>query len=125
MQKEAYITMVTSKDYIVGAIVMAHSLRSTGSIKSILCLVTSNDLDDRDLESLSSAGLLPVKVDPIPAPSSSGIKEWDNVGYTKINIWSLCEWDVLVYIDADCLVLECMDGLFERYNVNISTTTTI
>jgi alpha-N-acetylglucosamine transferase len=113
-RREAYITMITTKDYIIGALVMAHSLKGSGTTRPILCMVTRN-MDLEDLDALRAGGLIPVFVDSIPAPSSSHVREWDNAGYTKLNLWGLVEWDFLVYIDADCLVHSNMDDLFLRY----------
>lgn len=113
-RREAYVTMVTSKDYIIGALVLAHSLEGTGTSRPLLCMVTKN-LDNADLESLKVGGLQPVLVEPIAAPSLSNVQEWDAVGYTKLNLWGLVDWDFLVYVDADCLVVSNMDDLFGRY----------
>ncbi len=113
-RREAYFTMITTKDYIVGALVMAHSLRRSGTSRPILCMVTRN-IGNQDLDALRAGGMTPIVVDSIPAPSRSHVSEWDNAGYTKLNLWGLVEWDFLVYIDADCLVLSNMDDLFLRY----------
>lgn len=37
---EAYVTLVTSEGYVVGALVLAHSLRLTGTQRPIICLVS-------------------------------------------------------------------------------------
>ncbi|EKX51383.1 hypothetical protein GUITHDRAFT_65972, partial [Guillardia theta CCMP2712] len=42
------------------------------------------------------------------------IDAWDQSGYTKLNIWKLTEFSKLVYVDADCLVMESIDDLFSR-----------
>ena len=105
--------MVTTKDYVVGALVMAHSLRATGTSRPLLCMVTEH-LDDTDVSSLTLGGLTPIQVDPIAAPNVSNVREWDAVGYTKLNLWGLIDWDFLVYIDADCLIVGDMDDLFKR-----------
>jgi alpha-N-acetylglucosamine transferase len=115
-RREAYVTMVTTKDYIIGALVMAHSLKGSGSTRPILCMVTRNMIDV-DLAALRAGGLTPVVVDAIPAPSLSHVSEWDKAGYTKLNLWGLIEWDFLVYIDADCLIVSNMDDLFLRYGI--------
>lgn len=39
--KEAYVTLVTSDNYGVGALVLAHSLRDAGSVRRLVCLVTA------------------------------------------------------------------------------------
>lgn len=37
---EAYVTLVTSEGYVVGALVLAHSLRLSGTQRPIICLVS-------------------------------------------------------------------------------------
>lgn len=39
---EAYVTLVTSNDYVVGALVLAHSLRRQHTTKHIVVLITNN-----------------------------------------------------------------------------------
>ncbi|CAM9286254.1 unnamed protein product, partial [Heterosigma akashiwo] len=41
------------------------------------------------------------------------------LGYTKLHIWNLVEYTRVLYIDADALVLENIDELFER-NTNFA-----
>ena len=112
-RREAYVTMCTSKDYVSGALVMAHTLHNTGTTRPLLCMVTKH-LDGSDLESLRAGGMSTILVDAIPAPVSSNVQEWDIVGYTKLNLWGMSDWDFLVYIDADCLIVGNMDDLFTR-----------
>eukprot|EP00939_MAST-03C_sp_MAST-3C-sp1_P000798 g798.t1 len=52
---------------------------------------------------------------PIPNPSAtSHVEGWINSGYTKLHIWNFVEYSKIVYIDADALVLEGVDELFDR-----------
>ena len=85
-EREAYVTMVTNKDYVVGALVLAHSLRGTGTKRPILCMVTKT-LDNSDLEQLKLGGLQPFVVEHIPASTKSDIKEWDDVGLCYFDIF--------------------------------------
>ena len=46
-EREAWVTMVTSDSYVVGAVVLAHSLQSTCTVsrqRPLLCMVTSEVL---------------------------------------------------------------------------------
>lgn len=97
-RKEAYVTMVTTTDYVSGALVMAHSLRGGGigiqptpaNCRPLLCMVTE-DFPDKDAEVLRAGGMQIVRVPPLNAPQDSHVPEWDNVGYTKLNLWNLSE----------------------------------
>ena len=55
------------------------------------------------------------QVEPIANPNSDvHVEGWVNSGYTKLHIWDMTEYDKVVYIDADVLVLENVDELFDR-----------
>lgn len=56
------------------------------------------------------------EVNPIPNPHSHvcHVEGWVNAGFTKLHVWDLDEYETVVYVDADALVLECVDELFER-----------
>ena len=49
-----------------------------------------------------------------PHAKKSHVEGWVNSGYTKLQIWNLVDYDKVVYIDADTLVLQNVDELFER-----------
>jgi alpha-N-acetylglucosamine transferase len=65
----------------------------------------TDEVTEEDKKMLQSGGLEPVLVTAIGAPRPSHVSEWDRVGYTKLNLWSMQEWEKLVYIDADCLIV--------------------
>jgi hypothetical protein len=113
--KEAWITMVCTSDYVAGALVLAHTLRSCnrGEPRPLLCM-TTDGITEEDTKVLRNGGLEPVPVQPIEGPHPSHVSEWDRVGYTKLNLWRMEDWDVLVYIDADCLVVGDMEVRMTR-----------
>jgi hypothetical protein len=59
----AYVTMVTSDDFVIGAQVLSYSLRRQGCSFPLLCLVTPN-VSFSSLRLLSASGLHPVLVPP-------------------------------------------------------------
>ena len=70
--REAYVTMVTTDDYVQGAMVLAHSLRETGNAsgRDVVCMVTNN-LSLLSIELLGKAGMKVVVVDPINRSQSA------------------------------------------------------
>ena len=59
-----------------------------------------------------------LEVEPLANPHGSrpdqAGKCWVDSGYTKLQIWSLhVDYDVVVYVDADCVVCENVDALFD------------
>ena len=114
MQREAFVTLVTSESYVVGAVVLADSLRGCcGDERPMVCMVT-DVVSDESRRVLKGAGMRVEEVTPIASPGTSEIAAWNQSGYTKLNLWQLTQYSKLVYVDADCLVVASMNDLFER-----------
>ncbi|CAM9780632.1 unnamed protein product [Discosporangium mesarthrocarpum] len=115
LQSQAYVTLVTNDDFVMGAEALLLSLRDTGTARQKVVMVTPavstgrrqvlNDLADRIVE-----------VEPLDMPGKerAHVSSWADVGYTKLRVWTLTEYSRVVYIDADALVLENVDDLFDR-----------
>ena len=59
MEKQAYVTMVVTSDYVTGALVMAHSLRNSGNAsRPLLCIVTK-DVESQDRATLQAVRAFP------------------------------------------------------------------
>ena len=108
--------MVTSDSYVVGALVLGHSLRRAGTTRRLVCMVTPCLAYD------SVASLREVWEIRTVAPLDSGdIRSLQLLGrpelgptFTKIRLWTLTEFRKVVFLDADILVLRSIDDLFER-----------
>ena len=58
------------------------------------------------LKNLPNVVLKKVPAIANPYEKSSGEASWVGSGYTKMLIWTLQEYDILFYLDADCLVVD-------------------
>eukprot|EP00485_Elphidium_margaritaceum_P013983 CAMPEP_0202731248 /NCGR_PEP_ID=MMETSP1385-20130828/187053_1 /ASSEMBLY_ACC=CAM_ASM_000861 /TAXON_ID=933848 /ORGANISM="Elphidium margaritaceum" /LENGTH=652 /DNA_ID=CAMNT_0049397541 /DNA_START=1 /DNA_END=1959 /DNA_ORIENTATION=- len=76
---------------------------------SIVCMVTKNAISDYSRRLLLTSGfdqILEIEHIPNPnAPATVHVESWVAVGFTKLRIWSLTEYDQVLYIDADCAVV--------------------
>eukprot|EP01083_Nonionella_stella_P191813 709667_1 len=113
----AIITLVASEDFIIGAQVMVHSLLETNSTHgfTIAVMVTNNISNDNKQLLLSSGFDQVIEIDEIPnpnSPSSVHVQNWIDVGFTKLRIWSLVQFDTALYIDADCVIVSDITHLF-------------
>lgn len=106
----AYVTLLTTDNYFAGTEVLIHSLRQSGTKETIVVLVTEA-VSKRIMEKLDQVADRVITVDPISNPHSSSAC-WNDSGYTKLRVWNLVEYDIIVYIDTDALVLESIDELF-------------
>ena len=57
-------------------------------------------------KTLCGAGLRLEEVQDIASPVESQVAAWNQSGYTKLNLWRLTEFSKLVYVDADCLIVQ-------------------
>lgn len=108
---EAFVTLVTSEPYVAGALVLGASLKRVETTKRMICMVT---------QGISTAQLSQffeiINVEEIASTDHDNLKllgrpELEKT-LTKLNVWKL-ELDKVVFMDADMLVLNNIDNLFE------------
>lgn len=104
-------TLVTSDNFVVGAQVLAHSLRRVGTTAPTFALVTPN-ISAASRAALASSGYRLIVVQPLAhGNANTHVPSWAEVGYTKLRVWQLTMFDRLLYIDADCVVHANVDHL--------------
>lgn len=125
----AYVTLVSSEDYALGALALARSLRRSGTSAPLVVLARGSFAGLAELE---SEGCRIVRIEPLPlsegfrarhtraaqhaaAPFTLGEKPafhdpLENFG--KLRLWELEEYERVVFIDADAVVLRNVDRLF-------------
>lgn len=118
INNEAYVTLVTSDSYVVGAGVLARSLQSTGTIRTIWCLVASKNISSQSLQVLKSIFDGVTEVDCLDSKDEANLallgRPELGPTFTKLHLWRLKQFQKVVFLDADTLVLKNIDDLFER-----------
>ncbi|OWM88994.1 hypothetical protein CDL15_Pgr024012 [Punica granatum] len=115
--REAYATILHSAQaYVCGAIVAAQSIRATGSNRDLVALVDETISDD-DRVGLEAAGWKIYTIQRIrnPRAQEGSYNEWN---YSKFRLWQLTDYDKIVFIDADLLVLRNIDFLFGMLEIS-------
>jgi alpha-N-acetylglucosamine transferase len=129
--QNAFVTLVTNADYIMGATALVHSLRRTKTAADIVVLYTGAVQPDA-LQKLNALGCRLIEVEHLPlsdafnerharknlhgaAPFTKGRKPdfhtpLDN--FCKLRLWQLTEYRTVVFLDADVIVLKNIDKLF-------------
>lgn len=113
--KKAYVTVCCGGDgYVAGVEVLGHSLVASGSTETRLAMVTG-DVSAPARGRLLDQGWLLRDVEPIGNPTQDTLlfPRFANV-FTKLRAWGLTDYDRVVLLDADTLVLQNVDDLFER-----------
>lgn len=127
----AYVTLVTNADYVTGAAALVRSLRHHGASADIVVMHTGG-VDGSALEELGLLGAQPVEAGLLPTsdafnarhqrktihgrnPFTKGRKPafhtpLDN--FAKLRLWELEQYERVVFIDADAIVVRNIDRLF-------------
>ncbi len=131
MPRTAYVTLVTNADFAKGAGALLHSLAATGTRADRVVMHTAG-AGGGALAPLADLGARLVEIDLLPtsdafnsvhardrlhgaAPFTKGAKPafhtpLDN--FAKLRLWQL-DYDRVVFLDADTLVLRNIDRLFD------------
>ncbi|CAH8500429.1 unnamed protein product [Schistosoma bovis] len=114
---ESFVTLATNDEYCVGALVLAASLKQSETSKELTILVTPG-LSSQMRQLLCSTYDNVIEVQPVitkgwSQPVIGGRTELIET-FTKIQVWSLTQFTKVVFMDADTLVLQNVDELFDR-----------
>ena len=122
--REAYATLLTTSDevYLAGAITLGTSIRAFDTLRELLALVTPA-VPVSWHDELRAAGFEVVSVDEVEefwwGKGHERCRSYDpdqdaRWGHesTKLRLWELEQYDALLYIDADGLLLGPADGVF-------------
>ncbi|XP_010110482.2 putative UDP-glucuronate:xylan alpha-glucuronosyltransferase 3 [Morus notabilis] len=115
--REAYATILHSAHvYVCGAIVAAQSIRMAGSTRDLVILVDET-ISDYHRGGLEAAGwkIHTIKRIRNPKAEPEAYNEWN---YSKFRLWQLTEYDKIIFIDADLLILRNIDFLFEMPEIS-------
>lgn len=111
-KREAYATILHSAQvYVCGAITAAQSIRMSGSTRDLVILV-DNTISDYHREGLEAAGWIVHTIERIRNPKAEK-DAYNEYNYSKFRLWQLTNYDKIIFIDADLLILRNIDFLFE------------
>uniref|UniRef100_A0A1J3I4M1 Hexosyltransferase n=1 Tax=Noccaea caerulescens TaxID=107243 RepID=A0A1J3I4M1_NOCCA len=110
-KREAYATVLhSSESYVCGAITLAQSLLRTNT-KRDLILLHDDSISITKLRALAAAGWKLRRILRIRNPLAEK-DSYNEYNYSKFRLWQLTEYDKVVFIDADIVVLLNLDILF-------------
>ncbi|KAH9689084.1 putative UDP-glucuronate:xylan alpha-glucuronosyltransferase 4 [Citrus sinensis] len=110
-QREAYVTVLHSSEaYVWGAIALAQSIIQKNSSKDLV-LLHDKSVSGKSLRDLRAAGWKTKWISRIRSPfaKKDSYNEWN---YSKLRVWQLIEYDKIIFIDSDLLVLKNIDEFF-------------
>ncbi|KAI8608706.1 nucleotide-diphospho-sugar transferase [Chytriomyces sp. MP71] len=115
--RNAYASLCFGDTTIDGTLVLFTGLRSVAARADFVAM--THNLSATGLARLSRHGIRIVPVQPLHADrfymtskKSASIEERDAILWTKLRAWELTDYDKVIMMDADLLVLENVDELF-------------
>lgn len=117
--KKAFVTLLSSISYIPGVMVLYRSLEKYGKTSYPFICVCSKNIKDTDVLPLKRIGiecliLEKSALEGIDMPTcNQGFEHW-NFTFDKLLLWGLTEYETLVFLDSDMIVLDNIDELFNK-----------
>lgn len=119
LSQYAYVFLVMKgNSYIPGVVAAVESLRQTDTKHNIVCLYTKDVTDNHILKEICDytheVPYLKYKTKPLLTEKQQKIyASWSNCSYTKWQCLALDEYEKILFVDADMIILENIDHLFE------------
>ncbi|KAF6173071.1 hypothetical protein GIB67_009991 [Kingdonia uniflora] len=111
VHREAYAMILHSAHvYVCGAIAAAQSIRMVGSTGDLVILV-DDIISEYHRGGLEAAGwkIQTIKRIRNPKAEKNAYNEWN---YSKFRLWQLTDYDKIIFIDTDLLILRNINFLF-------------
>lgn len=115
MLNNAYITLVSSQDYLIAALVLGLSLNKVKSQYPLIICYTNNV----DIETFQKIENIKYQLIPTIQYNNFIRQQYNNNHLintaSKVGIFTIQNYDNLLYIDADGMILENIDNIFNDY----------
>ncbi|MGN6196014.1 MAG: glycosyltransferase family 8 protein [Ginsengibacter sp.] len=117
--KQAFVTFLATENFLPGVLTLNRSLKRFGNTNYPLVVIVSEIISERSVKTLKECGLTVKIVKEIQSPYLIK-KDYRNFGstFTKLRIFELCEYDKIVYLDADMLVCDNIELLFQKLHMS-------
>lgn len=113
----AYFTLVENEPWVVGALVLGHSLRRTKTNAVLVCQIGPEVTDDstRSLKNVYDI-VEPAEKYAFPEGSINNFADVPrrlSFSFRRLNAWRRTEFQRITYIDSDVVVMKNIDDLFD------------
>jgi glycogenin len=111
----AYCTLLSTESYLPGVLALHESLKRTGTPYPFATAVSAH-IDPQIDPVLQAAGIIVRRIPESTAIPKEMIENNGHWGHTfdKVHLFGLSEFEKLVYVDSDMIVLTNMDELFDK-----------
>ncbi len=103
--RRAVATMISTDDYVTGALVLLWGIINYGQVasSSLICIVTES-VSESARKILETAGWEVILVSTIETDSSDVVEEKWRQQFTKLHLFSFIKYSQIIYLDSDTIV---------------------
>lgn len=114
----AFVSIMTSNDYLPGLLVLYESLMGTNTLYPFLVLLTEN-ISTEIISVIEKRGIsYKVFNEEITNPTDvDKSHRWFST-YSKLNVFDQTQYEKIVYLDVDIIILRNIDELFEHKHMS-------
>ena len=115
-----YVCVLSTNDYLDGVLILKENLKAIYSKYELLCLV--NEKITKHTRQLLEYFEIEYKDINNIAFGNNEKRNWDHYWkntFDKLNVFNLCEYEKIVYLDSDFLILENIDNLFDEETLSM------
>lgn len=120
MPKYVYLTLLGSNNYLLGTLALNYSLSSTNTQYPLVVLITEN-INSEVRKTLKLNNISYLEIPKIQLERKNGDKQeyphWENT-FSKLRIFGMTQFDKIVFLDSDMLVIDNIDELFNKENLS-------
>ena len=114
---KAYITLLSNENYLEGILVLNESLKKANSVYPLYCMLSPN-VDNSIQKRLEKANINCIRINKSVIDNQKSVNNeyfsyW-NYTFDKLLIWGLTQFEKLVYLDSDMVILKNIDLLFDK-----------
>ena len=109
----AYVTFINTDDYLPGVLALKKSLDRFNCENDFVILTVKKSLSNEAIKMLKSINCKLKTVGEIMNPSMNGENKGCFNHYTKLRVFEMKEYDKIIFLDADLIILEDIAPLFE------------
>ncbi|XP_046853025.1 glycogenin-1-like isoform X3 [Xenia sp. Carnegie-2017] len=121
VNNQAFVSLATNNGYALGALVLGHSLRSVNTNRQLALMITP-EVNIQVRQELLAIWDRLVMVDILDSEDTANLALLQRpdlgITFTKLQGWKLTEYVKCVFLDADTLVLQNIDDLFNRPEIS-------
>lgn len=120
-KNNAYLTFLTSNSYMGGVLLLKCTLDAVKTKYPLYCAIT-DDISAETIETLKKCNVQLINIEKIPTPqhiyehnkslNPNQAEIWKDV-LTKLQAWNMTQFDKIIMLDCDLMILKNIDHCFE------------